>query len=145
MLKFHPDNFWCYLYHLTSDVQFSCLNWRSSRVFLVSGAGSRGFDPCEGPAAPQPEPAQLSWMVVPLQCFSLMAFFWSERLIWPLLSCTCRTRGGIGRRSTAVPFSHPRLSRQFQHSPGAALSRCLAAPLAQEMEAMLVVHTPGGR
>lgn len=61
---------------------------------MVSGAGSTGFDPREGPAAPWPELAQPSWMAVSPPGFLLMGFFWSERLSWPLLPCTCRKTKG---------------------------------------------------
>lgn len=76
--------------------------WRSSRVFLVSGAGSGGFDPREGPAAPRPELTQLSWMVVPLLAFHWWHFFWSERLSWRLLPCTCR-RAKRWKRCSLLP------------------------------------------
>lgn len=108
---------------------------------MVSGAGSRGFDPHEGPATLWPElgTAQLDGCSPP-GC-SLMGFFWSERLSWLLLPCTCRrTKGWNWDEGHSCPFSHPTLLRQFQHSPGGALSCCLAAPLALEMEAVLVAQ-----
>lgn len=88
--------------------QFSCLNWRSSRVFLVSGAGSRGFDPREGPAAPRSELAQLSWMLVPLLAFHWWHFFDQRGSAGPFCPAPAGgQRDRVGRRGTAVPFSHP--------------------------------------
>lgn len=60
---------------------------------MVSGAGSRGFDPREGL-----EWAQLIWVVVPLLASHSwdMGFFWSGRLGWPLSPSRCRRDKGMG-------------------------------------------------
>lgn len=83
---------------------------------MVSGAGSRGFDPREGPAAPQPEPAQLDGCSPP--DFSLMAFFWSERLSWPLLPCTCRTERWNWEKGHSCSLLPPHAVEAVPAQPG---------------------------
>lgn len=106
---------------------------------MVSGAGSRG---CEGPAAPRPELAQLSLHGCSSPGFSLMAFFWSERLSWPLLPCTCRRiKRWNWEKGPSCSLLPPHV---FEAAPGmgrGSSEPCLAVPLALEVEPVCGSHS----
>lgn len=114
-----------------SNFRLSHLNW-SSGVFLVSGAGSRGFDPHEGPVSlallpgsprPRAGTAQLGTCPPPglfmgsfhPKAFSslFMGFFWSGALGGPSCPASAGERMGVGLgevkgHNCPLP-SHPRI------------------------------------